>query len=587
MLYGRWDYWTQFVDIFGPPPSSNASVILDHATEIMIARKRNYSVGLWGQSVLRTARESRDRLLRLLSRITWSFLEMDDAHAVSISPPAVANGTQPYTTMIVINILKLHALKNPDLALSERCALQVDMAITIVHELMHALLHARATNDDYAGYFLTRRRSGRNPDEPFLNGDGIAEAGHYMEQAFFRGQFELDPGHPLPSYRYPPALVQVFKRWPYPTYTLKPSAPRSDHLKPDFVQVIDHVPSTWTSKMLSEAFWRDIRYPAKSENFFHRNSIFILRNPNNPLYTERRITGSAEVIEPATFPYKYDEEELVVRDWHERFRLWSETRQYWYEDACDDWYSSPWCHQPERQWYDSFVVHFMRKDLLSSLKLANKLVESVDLIADLDSFVTGLPPQEDVEGFNWAWFCVGLLMLASLPIPSVRRLEVTRKAKATKWYSEHMPGRQAAMAGHHYTIYASQEYGPHQKKMAIYRDFFNPFRPEVQPFTDVTHFDYLNLVDDVIKELALREAEIHFKFLDAIIVAKAEILADRQTIARCYPGRAHQRRWASRWFFKFPVYDPGKCAVEDGQWRRIRKSFARADLRAEYSRGNA
>ncbi|RWA04838.1 hypothetical protein EKO27_g10262 [Xylaria grammica] len=556
MLYGRWEYWSQFIDIFGRPPSRDASVLLDHPTEIMIARKRNYSVGQW---------------------------EFDNAHAVSISPPVVADGSKPYTTIIVINILKLHALKNTDLALSERCALQVDLGITIVHELMHALLYARFTNDDYPGTFISRRRSGRCPEEPFLNGDGIAEAGHFMEQTFFGGEFELDPSHPLPTYRYPPALVQLFKRWPYPTYTQRPSAPRSDHLKPDFIQVVDHVPSTWTSKMLSEAFWRDIRYPAKSENFFHRNAIFILRNPVTPLYSERHLTGTVtEVIDPATLPYKYDEEELVIVPSAEIADPECSS-----EDASDDWYSSPWCNHPERQWYDSFVIHFMRKDLLSSLKLANRLVECVDLIADLDSFLTGLPPQEDAEGFNWAWFCIGLLMLASLPIPSVRRLEVTREATATQWYSEHMPGRQAAMAGHHHTVFASQDHGPNEKKRVLYRDFFNPFRQEGRPFVDVTHFDYLNLVDDVIRELARREAEIHFKFLDAIIIAKAEILADRQTIARCYPGRAHKRRWASRWFFKLPVYDPGMCAVEDGQWRRIRKSFGRVDLRAEYSRGNA
>ncbi len=74
---------------------------------------------------------------------------------------------------------------------------------------MHAILQARYLNDDYVGNLLDYKRTGNTAaEEPvcfpwetfimflfdtwtkifkFLDGEGIAEAGHYMEQLFFGG----------------------------------------------------------------------------------------------------------------------------------------------------------------------------------------------------------------------------------------------------------------------------------------------------------------------------------------------------------------------------------------------------------------
>ncbi|KAF2964089.1 hypothetical protein GQX73_g9465 [Xylaria multiplex] len=167
-------------------------------------------------------------------------------------------------------------------------------------------------------------------DPKFLNAEGIAEAGHYMENVFFGGIFVVEPESlGTPERPHPPPLLKIFRNWPYANYTGKPAAPNSDFKKDGYINVSYHVPSTWISKILSESFWRDRRFPRKSENHFHRNPIFVLENQKIGGYSDRRINGEVLAADLTTLKYRYDEDEVAIDDWSTRLHTWDDAREIW------------------------------------------------------------------------------------------------------------------------------------------------------------------------------------------------------------------------------------------------------------------
>lgn len=79
--------------------------------------------------------------------------------------------------------------------------MEVDLALTMVHELMHTIGQSRYTSDPgYIGNCLERKISGTYPHEPYLNGEGIGETGHNMDQLFFGGIKGLLRTYTIPLY---------------------------------------------------------------------------------------------------------------------------------------------------------------------------------------------------------------------------------------------------------------------------------------------------------------------------------------------------------------------------------------------------
>ncbi|KAI8635429.1 hypothetical protein F5Y19DRAFT_482660 [Xylariaceae sp. FL1651] len=580
ILYGRIDLWSNVSDIFGQAPVNHATVLLSYPTEQMICQKRGIQNCQWDFIPNLTCSEWRDRLIKLFSTLVWGFREGIETAGITIPTPSVDGINHPYASMIHIATRTLDMMLNSNLTLSELCMTQNDLALTMIHELMHAVLMARYRERSYIGNCLKIRRAEDDPiDEPYLDAAGVAETGHYMEQLFFGAcQFvHRELTIPVNSKRVShqgtgfnsliafadtkalsPPLVMILKEWPWEEETW-PSVPNSSFTQQGHMIVTHFVPMTWVSKLLGESFWRDPAYPRKSDNFFHRNSLFYAESPEmgggqGPLQWLK-----PQVRDLRSLPYSYPDDVKVVEAWNTRERLWATFRRPWADDERSKWACSPWGRVVQRELFSEFADAFSKKDAVACFKIADFLVSEVPWEKDVVSYIDSLPSGTDTEKPAWAWHIIGLLMLAATPI---HRMRISRKTPSTEWYLEQAPSREAAAAGHQNTIYTHDRLGS-EEKSAGPSEIYDHFR-----FTgnDFTQLDYLALVRDVLLYFKAKHVPVHASFVIVIEHALAELTTDRENLAIFYPGTAHASRWASSWSFQIPEYDPSLAIWANGQW---------------------
>ncbi|TRX89924.1 hypothetical protein FHL15_009196 [Xylaria flabelliformis] len=552
MMYGRIDYWSNFEDIFGEPPTEDAAVILSHAMEVLISETRGSNTVEFEQTVTATVEESEARLNKLLSTIIWGFEDNSNVHAMTRPEPGVGESETPYSSIITINIEKLKVLLNPDLTLGEICQMQIELTVTIVHELMHAINYARCTDDEYVGNLLDEDRSGRIPkDEPYLDADGFAEAGFFMEQVFFGGLCTTLPTSYDRS-QPPPPLLQVLREWPSANQasSFVPAGEDKPFMKDGALTTIFHVPTTWPSKLLTDSFWNDPAF-AKSDDFFQNGRVFVMQAPIQNRHTTQ--CGAPRVRRIPNKPGQ-PENEQVADDYRFQMGHWRKLRAVWYKKALDTWDVSPWSCIKERRCIDSFAKAFAKKDAIECANMADFMVYQIDWTRDHDRYMEYMPTKDD-PSFEWIWHAVGLLMLASIPIR--KRKTAKAKPKMLDYNIEFSPSQEAAAAGHDNMVYIRPDCGPSIEVIADASELFVQTRPtgggKVENFTQLS---YLELIDDMIELITRLRGAVFEKFLDAIKDAKAALLQDREKLAASYPGNAHATRWASNWVFKFPEYDP-------------------------------
>ncbi|KAI0518054.1 hypothetical protein F5B22DRAFT_654381 [Xylaria bambusicola] len=446
-------YWSDFIDIFGPPPAPNDSVLLSYQTEQIISRKRGVPCE-WDHVNTYTSAAWEERLIKLTKRVVWGFRGPDGPEA-STHTCVMVDNKLPSSYNAAISIHRPGTL-------GELCMAQVDTALTMMHEIMHVIGIVRYKDDDYIGNCLTRQRSGAAAQEPFLDGEGIAELGHCMDQAFFGGTKALAP---LTKTEIVPPMIFAMKEFPFRSYKGR-SAPRSAFLRPDATNTFHHVPLTWVSKMLSEHFWQDPTYPRKSDNYFHRNFLCSSITSNSA-----RVTNDAQPQNLQGLPYSYPDDALVMANWNERHRLWNHFRRGWYDRGKKLWDMSPWNDIVSRLRCEEFALAYQKQDIKECTRLANQLVNRVRwqnqavYLRDTPSYTNKSP--------NWAWHAVGLLMMASLPIQTTTLPEAS------------------ASQGHFKELTVISLNDPKKPATGIEPDkFYDPIRANGQKI-DFTQFDFI------------------------------------------------------------------------------------------------
>ncbi|KAJ8132591.1 hypothetical protein O1611_g1032 [Lasiodiplodia mahajangana] len=588
------DYWENYVDEFGEAPDPNASVLLSQAAEQKMSQNRMEASCEWGDAMAGySSRDWTRRLNRLLLKTVFSFASMPAAEGLTQARPLINDKHFPYNSIILIDTRVLEGMLRKDLALGELCTLQVNCAMMMVHELMHAIIIARYLNDDdFAGNMLDKARSGElDADEPYLDGKGMAEMGRYMEQLFFGGCSCLLPleseGEPRPR-----PIVMLFRDWPYPG-TQQKAAPNSAFLEDGHVNKSYHVPPAWCAKILSESFWQDPNFPRKSENNFHRNPVFLVEYMT--IGGGVGPAGRPIVQDSNLMPYIYPEDVRVVDDWEERIRIWESYRASWYGHEVR--YENPnssfcgvfqadrddcrkWNHVASRRVVHDFADSFARKHLFKCYEIARNLAGRVK-DDRRRSFMRSMPsPTRGLTSWRWTWEILefpfgrdyavfnhttpGLLMMASMPI--IYREMAERPASSVLWQIQLAPSKEAGATTHMHVIHAD----PHGERPVSWelvpnRTFHNVLRHGEAKMTRHTQLDYLELVDDVIRVVTEAGAIVPIQFMNAIIAAKDALRADRKEIQKNY-GAGHATRWASDWFFKMPEYDPTWCIFDNGGW---------------------
>ncbi|KAI0105333.1 hypothetical protein GGR51DRAFT_520390 [Nemania sp. FL0031] len=563
MLYGRMDYWEKEMDILGPEPEPDSAIILSLPFEQEISRSRGVHPCPWDWILDTTSAQWRERLIKLMTTVGWSFRTVYPAEAVAYT---IDLEETRHTTMICISVQKVLDIMEADRTLGELCMMKVDIALTIVHEIMHAIGQARYRNDpDYDGNRLDLARSGIFCREPFLDGDGIAELGNNMDTHFFGGSKQLVPLAPQ-GVNAPP-LSFVITEFPYASYTRIPHVPGSAFAEIGAMTVNHFVESTWVSKMLSESFWQDDSYPNKSENYFHRNFLFISQSPNKgggPVGFE-----VAEVQDLTQMPFDYPDDAVVVREWHERNAMWNNFRDPWWPRYHFDWTWSPWGDRFSRRKLQWFADGFVQRDSVKCTSVARNVVTALPW-KDQDLYFKMLPRMGAEEQPQWAYHCIGLLMLASIPLQQ-RQPVIGRYQQPGSWATEHTPSMEAAAVSHQdQTVYLWSTFGnvddkPTEAGRTRLYDVLGTGREIV----DFTQFDYLALFDRLLQHMAMVRVVVHSGFLNALRSAKHNILKERQDLQKKYPGRGHTTKWLSRWHFEVPEYSPQLSSFSDGSWVEV------------------
>ncbi|KAI1303985.1 hypothetical protein F5Y03DRAFT_407032 [Xylaria venustula] len=519
-------YWSEFEDVYGPPPSPDDAILLSFSAEQHISAVRGTPCQT--DHFDKSCEDWRVRLLNLLWRIIWSFREADDTegscHKTVLEDDNPAYDS--YNAMIDLSIGRLETLMDPDLTLGELCFAQVDIAMTMVHELMHAINCCRYKDDNYAGNCLNQQRGGGAMEEPFLDAKGIAELGHCMDQLFFGGSLFIMP---ISSENPLIPVVMIIQEFPWSCYKGR-TVPGSPFLSPDARDTAHFIPLTWVSKLLSESFWNDPVYPKKLRDLAHR------------------YPGDTEV-------YKY---------YYEKRRLWGNLRQGWYDEAKKDWRASPWCWVKKRTLCEDFAIAFKKKDLIQCNNIANALTNTVRRKQDLATYLDDLP-STTVRKPQWAWHAIGLLMMASIPIV---RVTLRRELEPTGvYYKELSPSKEAAEFGHKKSVFIPIPYPERPSSYTYPSEFYNPMIQEEEQL-EYDQFDCLGLVDVIIQYITAKSAIVHGDMVHAIQRAKDLIMADRTAIQDVYLT-ADTSKWSSNWFFEPPPYNP-TCHKWSGQgWQSL------------------
>ncbi|RYC54627.1 hypothetical protein CHU98_g11580 [Xylaria longipes] len=529
------DYWENFVDIFGPEPHEGDSILLSYNFEKMISQRRGIKCQ-YDFVPNMTPQNWSDRLVSLLSDLIWGFREHPTVNAACHTLPII-DSQSTYGAMIAITISKLELMLSSEITLGELCMAQVDLALLIVHELMHATVNSRYRDDNYVGNCLDKNRTGyyAAESEPIMIADfPIASSGGKLI----------------------PPLTLAIRQFPFPGCTeSERRAPNCPSLDPGALVTTIHVPSLWASMMLAESFWRDTQSLQKSANFFHRSSRFVSSTPIN---TAMREVAEVQVRIPPDQQYNSRDDKLVVEEWVERQTLWERYRQGWYDDAKQRWRESPWRPIEYRWACDQFAAAFEKRDLVNCTNIAFQLVTAVRWDRGRATFERDLP-LNGRKTFYWAWHAIGLLMMASIPrlhTPVWRGLTQLHNA----WFAELTPSMAATAAGFNRTAYIPHAHIGDERIDAAPLKFYDHLRGkgEVQ---DYVQTDCLSLIDDMLNHIMHNKGIVHQRMLDAIVAAKNAIYVDRRRIEVSYPDPfAHSSKWTPTWVFKFPSYDETCCA---------------------------
>ncbi|KAI0518123.1 hypothetical protein F5B22DRAFT_92905 [Xylaria bambusicola] len=395
---------------------------------------------------------------------------------------------------------------------------------------MHAVMRSRHVEEPH----LYKLKSLRRYIEPFLNARGYRETGHYMDQHFFGGSPFCSPNSIIfdgfsPSI--PPPLGIMISKF---DLNCKPRVTQPGR--------ICHVPSSWASKLMGEHFWQDPRHPQKSHRSFHRSAL---------------TPDSGTEMDLSSLPYVYDEDKVIVASWQKKQDNWKTWRDNWNEKAQRIWTKSPWSSVGSRSNCFKFSTAFSKKDLVTCAAVAYELVGMVGWNEGIDFMQQ--PPRIPVR--EWLWHCVGLLMMASIPLLE-QELENPYEERRL---SEHEPGREARAAGHNDKVIT---HIPGDRPVFAGPSEFCSMEGTLKcPFTQL---DYLDRILDVSTVLQTTRTVVYDSIFMAILQAARDIRANRESMVQSM-GASHINSWASEWFFELPAYSSSliRYNPKDSRWKFV------------------
>ncbi|KAI1430392.1 hypothetical protein F5Y12DRAFT_709410 [Xylaria sp. FL1777] len=511
------------------------------------------------QAANRSADEYKTTLERLLSRLQWAFQEGSDQYSFAV--------THLEIDVITVNVLPFMTLLGNDATLAERCVRLFHSATVILHEICHAIMKHRM--DEVFGENVHLKEPVGSSMQ-FLDFNGATEMGLDFEQAVFGAVLHV---YNVDDVDRPPIMIHT-RNWPYAwidkernrgVYEWIPG--HADFADGKLVE-ISIIPAEYASKLLSEAFWKDETIPKKSENFFHRNPLFVCRAENDNSLSLSAIVYSLE-IDPNLDVTKLDRSEInMIQEWQENERLWNTSRDSWFRSLKGIWRLTAWSRAIARNRISAFNYAYPEKDLLTCSKSASEMVRRyIKWDEDVSGEEYGAELQKQS---SWVFHAIALLMYAALPILDEEIIE-------DKGYIRHDHVTEfppSLMAAGKPNIKLWGETYKSGGGFAEANEFFDPFTAPNTAATDFTQMDYLDLVLQIIQHLALNGIQVSTPWLNEIMRVEKSIRAARETIkATAVAGFDPKQAWAGVWDFQIPTYDPDDMSHWPGppnlEWQRV------------------
>ncbi|KAI0206157.1 hypothetical protein F4808DRAFT_193647 [Astrocystis sublimbata] len=461
---------------------------------------------------------------------------------------------------IILNADLLESLAFGKITLAERVTLLYKTANTILHELAHAIIDRRATEDDSPFNALDIYEY--QATEPFVDFASQAECGFYMEAMVFGGPWRDHPCYsgsvevPLGGHRVTWPFVDVDDWLPSELGGVVPGLLGAAKAAESRLFL---VPAIWCSMMVSEKFWSNDAIIRKSDNFFHQTTMdwFISRHKRQDSSIRPPPTLNIDDALPSINPGIVE----IIRDWNFREDLFKKSRDGWYDNEKAIWEHSTWGIMMDLR---SSLHHFsqeMKKpvDQRDIYQCANKawfLSLCVPWTSGRPAYVNSL-----ALGTNhWAWHCIGLLMLACIPLRSETLYRPAQEPKF-RWHylkpsSETYPGKskflpQLLEQGEIHEI-ADPNY------------YCNPFYDNSALITYsqglFNHCDYLDIVLSLLNYFSATSAIISTPWLNEIIRVEKNIRAHRlmNSMTQVDPDAT----WVTdAWDFQVPEYDPTAMSI--------------------------
>ncbi|KAI0421093.1 hypothetical protein F5X98DRAFT_391048 [Xylaria grammica] len=489
------------------------------------------------------------RLESLLRDQKWGFMKGAAGTTYAVSHE---------NSVIVLAVGPLNALITGDITLAERCVTLVFLAVTILHELSHAIVTHRMREiygEDYDN----------SDNEPFIDFHGVSEIGFELEAAILGGVLEEH----VANLAYPP-LAWYLQSWP-PSKVATSRAAFAGIINghADFrdgrIMQKTLLPVEFASKLLSEDFWRDQAILRKTDNFFHRTPLFL---SNTKYKSWENISSYVSIIainSSLDLNTLSDFEKGMVQDWRENENLWRSLRRGWWKERRRAWKTTPWSDIELRDSLSEFAYRHSIQDIAGCSALADRMVGCISW----DGASKRAYVKEIRDDFEWISHVIGLLMMAAIPIRAQR--QVVRRGSYVD--GEEIELTPSSMAQGNPDIKMSDEdYLPSQ--VASRSRLWDPWLQEFLDINRLRHVDYLDLVVRVIQEVILADAKLPTPWIvemtrvqDALRQART-----RPELSTVDP-QIKATSWEA-WNFRVPDYDPNDWCMwspEALQWRRLER----------------
>ncbi|KAI0509283.1 hypothetical protein F5B22DRAFT_617389 [Xylaria bambusicola] len=551
LLFGYIGFWATVSDLL-KPGSADHDKYTYHIVLLSYARYQEDEStcdpalkDYMEKAMARSPNEHKARLETLLRTQKWGFEAMED-HTEAITFDA-------HDYIITFNSFQLTALLDPEITLAERCVKLVHIAVTILHELCHSVTRRRVETD-------VSRSPGQNYVEPWLDFGSSSEIGNAFEQAVFGGvQCTANT-----SWRNRVPLAIHTRTWPSPWADLgfSDSTDRLVRGNSDFdngrVYRRTLLPAEYSSKLLSEEFWKNQAIPRKSDKFFHRNPIFVSKSIRGPEHYRGMRRKWSEILKPVEIDSGVDVDALspseqdMVFEWRRNEYLWNRSREKWYDSEFAVWSRTPWARRSVRHQIASFKYAYQKRDLALCSMTAGHLAHDYIPYNDATTrqkyldLVTRSPEKT-------IFHMIGLLMLAAIPI---------------RYFTKKLQARGDAITGVSVLTPSSAAAG-----LPIIRKDIETWRPkrviEESYFYDTItspgeespdrfgHLGYLDVVRLIIQHLALKGIPVSTPWLNEILrVEKSQREIRKITDSIVAPGFHAYATWSGNWDFELPQYDP-------------------------------